>query len=35
VLRMMGDTAVEQSWADLPALVTSMIFDGLGKETAK
>ena len=35
VLRMLGDTAVEQSWADLPALVTSMIFDGLGKETAK
>ena len=35
VLRMMGDTAVEQSWAELPALVTSMIFDGLGKETAK
>lgn len=32
VLRMLGDSAVEQQWAELPEFVTDMLFDGLAKE---
>lgn len=32
VLRMLGDTAVERQWEELPEFITELLFDGLGKE---
>lgn len=32
ILRMLGDTAVEKAWAELPELAARMIFDGLKQE---
>jgi len=32
ILRMMGDSTTERAWADLPELLTTLIFDGLEKE---
>jgi AcrR family transcriptional regulator len=35
VLRMMGDSTTENAWADLPEVLTGLIFDGLEKEKSR
>lgn len=32
VLRMLGDSAIERQWEELPEFITELLFDGLGKE---
>ena len=35
ILRMLGDPALTEKWAELPELVAGMIFDGLLKESSR
>ena len=35
VMRMLGDSTIEQRWAELPEFLTGLIFDGLKKEECR
>lgn len=35
ILRMLGDPAVEKSWAELPDLLTTMLFDGFWSQSQR
>ena len=35
VMRMLGDSTIEQRWAELPEFLTGLIFDGLKQEECR